>query len=117
VIDFTNKSSATCTMYGYPGLSITSSSQAQIGAAATRDVVRAPTTVTLAPGATANTTFGLIDSTLYPTSQCKPETSAYLTIYPPNTTQSMEVAYTGATACANSSLKLLTVEAVAAGNG
>jgi len=54
VIDFTNTSTASCTLYGYPGVSLTTASGAQIGAAATRDTASAPRLVTLAPGATAN---------------------------------------------------------------
>lgn len=103
-------------MYGYPGISLRDSSFAQIGAAATRDASRAPQLVTLAPGATANTSFGLTDSSVYPTSTCRPEGTSYLMIYPPNQTQSYELPYSGGTTCANSSIKMLRVEAVAPGN-
>src|ERR1700748_2070137 len=53
VIDFTNSGGAPCTLYGFPGVSLTNSSGAQIGAAATRNPSKASTVVTLAPGAKA----------------------------------------------------------------
>src|ERR1700722_13239144 len=49
VIDFTNISNATCTMYGYPGVSLAAGTPvAQVGAAASRSNVAAPSVVTLA---------------------------------------------------------------------
>jgi Domain of unknown function (DUF4232) len=52
-LEFTNASSSTCTMYGYPGVAFVSSPGAsQIGAPAGRRPPAAPTLVTLEPGAT-----------------------------------------------------------------
>ena len=43
VIDFTNISNATCTMYGYPGVSLAAGTPvAQVGAAASRSTVAGP---------------------------------------------------------------------------
>jgi hypothetical protein len=113
-IDFTNTSSASCTLYGYPGVSLTSASGAQLGAAATRDATTAPATITLAPGATANAVLRMTDPTVYSTSKCQPATSAYLKVYPPNQTQSVKVSFKGGT-CASSSVKMLSIRVITPG--
>jgi hypothetical protein len=113
-IDFTNTSSAPCTLYGYPGVSLTAASGAQIGAAATRDATTAADVVTLIPGATANAVLRMTDPAVYSTGQCQPATSAYLKIYPPDQTQPVQVAFKGGT-CASSSLTMLSIRVVAPG--
>jgi hypothetical protein len=115
VVDFTNVSKASCTLYGYPGVSLRDASGAQIGAAGARDDSRAPKVVTLAPGATANTSIGMTDPSVYPTGKCSPVTSSYLRIYPPNETVYYDLSFKGTT-CSNPSLKMLTDDAVTAGN-
>ena len=114
-IDFTNTSDASCTLYGYPGVSLTTASGAQIGAAAARNAASAPRLVTLAPGATANAELRLTDSSVYPTGRCQPTTSAYLKIYPPNQTQPVQISFKGST-CASSSIKMLQIGVVTAGS-
>jgi hypothetical protein len=116
VIDFTNTSKASCTLYGYPGVSLRDAHFAQIGAAATRITTPAPSLVTLAPGATANATLRQTDPSVYPSSECRPVTSSYLMIYPPNQTESTELPFKGTT-CSNSSVKMLAVGAITAGSG
>jgi hypothetical protein len=116
VIDFTNTSNATCTLYGYPGVSLRNAQDALIGAPATRGVApeSAPALITLAPGATAHATLRLTDYTVYPTSKCQPANAAYLLVYPPNQTQSVKLAFKTGT-CSNSSVKMLAVSVVASG--
>ena len=113
-IDFTNTSSTSCTLYGYPGVSLTAASGAQIGAAATRDATTAAATVTLAPGATANAVLRMTDPTVYSTAKCQPATSADLKVYPPNQTQSIQVSFKGNT-CASSSVKMLSIRVITPG--
>jgi hypothetical protein len=113
-IDFTNTSATSCTLYGYPGVSLTAASGAQIGAAATRSTTTAAKLVTLAPGATANAELRMTDPTVYSTGQCQPATSAYLKIYPPNQTQPVQISSKGTT-CANSSIKMLSIGVVTPG--
>jgi hypothetical protein len=115
-IDFTNTSSASCTLYGYPGVSLTSASGAQIGPAATRDASTASAVVTLAPGATAYAVLRQTDPTVYSTAQCQPVTSAYLKIYPPNQTASVQVPFKADT-CASSSIKMLSIRVVSPSAG
>jgi pyruvate/2-oxoglutarate dehydrogenase complex dihydrolipoamide acyltransferase (E2) component len=116
VIDFTNSGSAPCTLYGFPGVSLTNSSGAQIGAAATRNPSRPSTLVTLAPGAKANANFGVANAGNYPAQDCKPTPAAHLKVFPPNQTQPIVEPFT-TTACAVSSAHQLSVTAVAAGQG
>jgi len=117
LIEFTNTSSASCTLYGYPGVSLRDAQLALIGAPATRGVAPepAPSVVTLAPGATASATLKETDYTVYPTSECKPATAAYLLVYPPNQTQSVKLAFKSGT-CSNPSVKMLAVSVVTRGN-
>jgi hypothetical protein len=114
VIDFTNTTSAPCTLYGYPGVSLRDAHLTQIGAAATRNATPAPSLVTLAAGATASATLRMTDPTVYPTAECDPVTSAYLQVYPPNQTQAVELPFSGQT-CSQSSLKILAVNPVVSG--
>ena len=116
VIDFTNSGGAPCTLYGFPGVSLTNSSGAQIGAAATRNPSKASTVVTLAPGAKASAELGVANAENYPTATCKPTPSAQLKVFPPDQTQAIEVAF-ATTGCAVSSTHQLSVTAVSAGAG
>jgi hypothetical protein len=116
VIDFTNSGGAPCTLYGFPGVSLTNSSGAQIGAAATRNPSKPSTLVTLAPGAKASAELGVANAQNYPTDACKPTTAAQLKVFPPNQTQAIEAPFT-ATGCAVSSTHQLSVTAVTAGAG
>jgi len=113
-IDFTNTGSIPCRIDGYPGVSLTSSSGTQIGAAATRDPSSAAKEVTLAPGATANAQLKMTDYSVYPASQCHPANAAYLKIYPPNNTASARIAFPGTT-CSNSAIKMLQIGTVTPG--
>jgi Protein of unknown function (DUF4232) len=114
VLDFTNGGSAPCTLRGFPGVSLSDSAGAQIGAAATRNPVRPSSVVTLAPGAKASAELGVANAENYPTAACKPRSSARLKVFPPNQTVAIEVPFT-ATGCAASSAHQLSVTAVTAG--
>lgn len=116
VLEFTNGGSSACTIYGFPGVSLTNSAGAQIGAAATRNPSRASTLITLAPGAKASATLGVANAENYPATACKPTTAAKLKVYPPNQTQSAELPFT-VTGCAVSATHQLSVTAVTAGAG
>lgn len=86
-IDFTNTSGASCTLFGYPGVSLLSSTHAQIGLAAKRGTTVPPVKViTLAPGATATAQLQIADALNFPTATCGPAQAADLRVYPPNQT-------------------------------
>jgi hypothetical protein len=106
----------TCALDGYPGVSLNNSG-GEIGAAATRDSSHGgPSRVTLAPGAKASVIVGVADAQNYSSSTCTPDSASFLKIYPPNETASIDVPYKS-TGCRSSSVKLLTVTAVASGAG
>jgi len=87
VIDFTNTSGATCTLYGYPGVALVSGPPyAQIGLAAKRGTTTPAAVVTLAPGAVANATLQIVDALNYPTATCGPAAATDLQVYPPGQT-------------------------------
>lgn len=116
VIDFKNISSTTCTLYGYPGVSLAGGTPvAQIGLAATRDTTSARHVVTLAPGATGNVTLRIVDAGNFDATECQPKTATYLQIYPPDQTTPIYLA-SSTPACAGH-VNLLTVGAVQPGAG
>ncbi|MFF5025399.1 DUF4232 domain-containing protein [Streptomyces collinus] len=116
VIDFTNIAQTTCTLYGYPGVSLAGGSPVhQIGPAATRNTTAPRALVTLAPGATANALLRITDAGNYPAAQCHPTAAQYLQVYPPGQTTPIYVAYTS-TACAGT-VGILSVSALQPGSG
>ncbi len=87
VIDFTNTSASTCTLYGYPGVSLVSGPPyVQIGLAAKRQSTTPATVVTLAPGAAANATLQIVDALNFPTATCSPAAATDLQVFPPGQT-------------------------------
>jgi hypothetical protein len=113
-IVFTNIGGKSCTLYGYPGVSLADSSASQIGAAARRSSTQSASLVTLASGSKANFVLGVAEAGNYPSGTCQPKSSAYLKIFPPNQTQSLEIPFK-TTGCAASSVKLLSVTVVSSG--
>jgi len=117
VIDFTNISNTPCTLYGYPGVSLGSGTPVtQVGAAASRSSSTAATLVTLSPGQTANALLRIVEAGNYSPSTCTPTPTTYLQIYPPNQTTPIYLRYKS-TGCASTSVNLLSVSVVTAGNG
>ena len=116
VIDFTNTSGATCTLFGYPGVSLVSGPPyAQIGLAAKRTNTAPVKQITLAPDATANALLQIVDALNFPTSTCSPAKSTDLRVYPPNQTASVLLPNTS-NGCAKP-VQIMTVGAVQPGSG
>lgn len=115
-IDFTNTSSASCTLYGYPGVSLASGPpHTQIGLAAKRGTTPPARLVTLTAGGTASSSLQIVDAQNYPPSSCRPVKATELRIYPPNQTVPVYLAIQ-AQGCAKP-VQILTVSAVQAGSG
>ena len=115
-IVFTNTSSASCTLYGYPGVSLVSGPPyAQIGLAAKRDTTAPVKLITLAPGAAANALLQIVDALNFPTATCAPAKATAIRVYPPNQTASVIIPSTSE-GCAQP-VQTLFISAVAAGNG
>jgi hypothetical protein len=117
VIDFTNTSGSTCTLYGYPGVSLVSGPPyTQIGLAAKRTAASAPVKqITLAPGATGNALLQIVDALNYPSASCGPTKAAALKIYPPNQTVAVYLPSTS-NGCAHP-VQIMYIGAVQAGSG
>ncbi len=115
VLVLTNTGPASCTLYGYPGVSfVTGIGGTQVGAPATRSRTVAVTQLTLAPGGKANVLLAIHDAGA--SRNCKLTDVDWLRIYPPGDYGSLYVQYNAQT-CANPANSIVTVTAVAAGAG
>ena len=115
-IDFTNISSVTCTLYGYPGVSLqTSRPVHQIGKPARENPATPRQLVTLQPQATGNALLRIVDAGNYPASMCGPVTAHYLQVYPPNQTTPAYIKYK--TQACSKPVRLMTVDVVKPGSG
>jgi hypothetical protein len=116
VLDFTNISNVSCTLYGYPGVSLAGGHPVkQVGLAADENPNPPRKLVTLAPGAVANALLRIVDALNYPTAKCGPVTTKWLQIYPPNQTTPVFLSYT--TKACSKRVKFLTVSVVQPGSG
>jgi Protein of unknown function (DUF4232) len=97
-LQFANVSGASCTLYGYPGVSfVTAQGGSQIGPAATRNPATAQQLVTLAPGQTVHAELQVVDAANYPPADCGAVTAHWLKVYPPNQTAPAYVGFTAQT--------------------
>jgi len=116
VLDFTNISNVSCTLYGYPGVSLAGGHPVtQVGQAADEDPTTPRKLVTLAPGQAANALLRIVDALNFPASKCGPVTTQWIQVYPPNQTTPIYLAYK-TTACSKP-VKILTISVVQPGSG
>ena len=115
-IDFTNISNVTCTLYGYPGVSLqTAKPVHQIGKPAKENPATPRKLVTLQPQTTANALLQIVDAGNYPASTCGPVTAHYLQVYPPNQTTPAYIKFK--TQACSKPVRLMTVNVVKPGSG
>ena len=115
-IDFTNISNVTCTLYGYPGVSLqTARPHHQIGTPAKENPATPRQLVTLQPQTTANALLQITDAGNYSASTCGPVTAHYLKVYPPNQTAPVYIRYS--TQACSKPVRLMTVDVVKPGSG
>src|SRR5215475_3182367 len=116
VLDFTNISNVSCTLYGYPGVSLAGGHPvAQVGLAATEDPSTPRKLVTLAPGQVANALLRIVNALNFPASKCGPVKTQWIQVYPPNQTTPVFLAYR-TTACSKP-VNILTIRVVQPGSG
>ncbi len=116
VIDFTNLNNASCTLYGYPGVSFGAGQPVtQVGLAAAENSTTPRELVTLKPGGVASALLRIVDAGNFSAAQCHPVTTTWLQVFPPNQTAPLYVHYKS-TACAKH-VQTLTVDAVRPGSG
>ncbi|MBO0817486.1 MAG: DUF4232 domain-containing protein [Actinobacteria bacterium] len=115
-IVFTNTSNATCTLYGYPGVSLqTARPLQQIGKPAKENPATPRRLVTLQPQTTASALLRIVDAGNYSASECGPTTSHFLQVYPPNQTAAAYVRFK--TQGCSKPVRLMTVDVVKPGSG
>jgi Domain of unknown function (DUF4232) len=115
-IVFRNVSNATCTLYGYPGVSLTTGSPVTvIGKSAKENPATPRRLVTLQPQTSANALLRIVDAQNYAASDCSPKNSTYLQVYPPNQTAPVRIKFK-TVGCAKP-INLLTVDVVKPGSG
>ncbi|AEM83366.1 hypothetical protein Strvi_3701 [Streptomyces violaceusniger Tu 4113] len=107
---FTNKGSTTCTLTGYPGVSLLDSTDAAIGAPATR---RGPThsPITLPPGGSASAALHTLNEGMTDT-PCR-GAAARIRVYPPDSFDAMKISARSFRACGG----VFEVEAMRSGTG
>ncbi|MFC6598602.1 DUF4232 domain-containing protein [Kitasatospora paranensis] len=88
-VEFTNTSTHSCALRGYPGVSVLTVGHGMIGTPAARNGVPV-TTVVLGPDRTATATVRTNDPGVVPTCRA---TSAYLGVFPPGSRQQLLVPY------------------------
>lgn len=116
VITFTSTSGRSCTLLGYPGVSlVTGPSNTQIGLAAKRSTATPVKLVTLAPGASAHALLQIVDALNYPPASCAPAKATALRVYPPNQTAAVFLPNTS-NGCAKP-VQIMYVGAVQPGSG
>ena len=115
-IVFKNVSNATCTLYGYPGVSLTTGKPVTvIGKTAKENPATPRRLVTLQPQTRASALLRIVDAQNYPASECNPKNSTYLQVYPPNQTAPVRIKFK-TVGCAKP-VNLLTVDVVKPGSG
>lgn len=106
----TNTSAASCTLYGFPGVSLVGyGNGTQLGAPADRDESNPPVTIALAPGAKAAAVLRYTNAQNY-MDRCAQVPADGFRVYPPSATDALFIA-SPRTACSNADIKLLTIGA------
>jgi hypothetical protein len=90
---FTNKSAATCTLQGYPTVTLLDSTGGQMGSPATHDTSKAAALVTLAPSASASASVATHNPGAYPSGACSGQ-SAQVKVVVPGQSQAFMAPFT-----------------------
>jgi hypothetical protein len=115
-LDFTNVSSTSCFMQGYPGVSLVtagSNAGSQVGSDAKRDPVYPAHAITLGSGQTAHSVLGVVTAANFPPSKCQPVTAHWLKVFPPDSTVALYIHFTTQT-CSSTSVPTMHVSTVVA---
>ncbi len=116
VIDFTNTSNVTCTLYGYPGVSAGNGQPfTQVGLAASEMPTPPRKLVTLAPGGVANALLRVVNAGNYPSNKCAMVPTRSLRIFPPNQTVPVYLHYS--TQMCGKPVQTMSVSVVQPGSG
>lgn len=109
----TNSGTESCVLNGFPGVSLTSTPTGDpIGAAASRDDTQPVANVVLAPGKSGFAQLRYTQAGNYP--ECTQVPATGFRVYPPEETASLFIPQQR-TACSNTNINLLSVQAFQAG--
>jgi hypothetical protein len=112
-IEFTNLSTATCTLSGYAKVNAVDLKGARIGAFASHEAGKKAKKVTLAPGQSASSTLRIVDALNFPADKCKATMAAGLRIALPAGSGN-KIAPLAFETCVYSATKTLSVAPVTA---
>jgi hypothetical protein len=116
-IVFTNTSSTTCTLTGYPGVSfVAPKTGGQVGSAATRNSHLGVHTVTLASGGHAAAMLQVANHLNYPPKTCAATAVSGLRVYPPGQKSAAYVPFKSADTECSGQVHQLSVQAVLRGS-
>jgi len=116
-IDFTNASSSSCILQGFPGVSLVSAGStagSQIGADAKRNSTTTSNPISVAPGQTAHAVLAIAQAGAFPASKCHPVTAHWLKVFPPDQTVAAYVSFSTQT-CASTSVPTMRIAAISTG--
>ena len=100
-VSLRNDGKVSCTLEGYPGVSLVGGANGtQIGRAADRNTAAGESTVSLAQGASTTFTLQVAQAGNYSSGECQPTPARGMRIYPPANTGALFLARSGITACA-----------------
>ncbi len=109
-LEFTNVSGQTCSLYGYPQV-LAFAGGHQIGSPAMTDTSVRPSTVTLAPDATAHAILRYTVTASFQARVCRQVTVPELRVYPPQSKQAVVVPLSFP-ACSRMGVEFLSVDPV-----
>ena len=116
VVVFKNLNNHSCTLYGYPGVAMDAGVPVSpVGLASVEDPATPRELVTLRPHGTAEALLRIMNATDYPAATCKPASTQWLQVIPPNQYVPIYLGYTSKTC--SGPVQILTVDAVRPGVG
>jgi len=116
VVVFKNLNNHSCTLYGYPGVAMDAGVPVTpVGLASVEDPTTPRELVTLGPHGTAEALLRIMATADYPAATCKPASTQWLQVIPPNQEVPIYLGYTSHTC--SGPVQILTVDAVRPGAG
>ena len=116
VVVFKNLNNYSCTLYGYPGVAMDAGVPVTpVGLASVEDPATPRELVTLGPHGTAEALLRIMAAADYPAAACKPVSTQWLQVIPPNQYVPIYLGYTSHTC--SGPVQILTVDAVRPGVG
>jgi hypothetical protein len=116
MVEISNTSSKTCTLYGFPGVSAVGAGGRQLGSPAGRAHGWTELPLTLRPHDTVHFVLGIIDTVNYPAASCHPATAYGLRVYAPGAYSSKTIPFRFA-ACSRRGPAFLQVSPTIGGTG